>query len=450
MDLIRWEIEQQIEGLSNQVKQYQNIVSLQKESLQLAKDKESYDKSVAKKVKELADLQARIAKLSLDDSREAQAERRKLEGDLAELQEQLADEQSQYAYDAQVDSLDKMADAYEKEKDEEIKVLEKSISSQEKIYRAAISRIETQWSTLYQDIINYNYEAGSTIESEIVEKWGLASEAVQRYGGYLQAVASIQGQLDSLGGGSLSPNVVSNSSPEYEGDTNQTRAAQATRLIQQLISLSQAWHAAAGDTSRQKSLADQAKALGEGELSSQLGRSVVRGTNGVWYLDNIGGKELFATYYASGIEALIKKYHTGGVAGDASTTKDNEVLALLEKGEMVLDERKKAAVYEVIDLAAYMADKFGTSVSKLSAFSLGGGGAFGSVKSAQDAALRDANNITTQNNIGFNIDVHIGGGVGEAEAYRIGQGIGDGAIDRLNEAASRRGIGTLSGLTLRQ
>lgn len=110
-DMIKQEVENQVEILEEQVEQYRNIVDLQKKSLDLEREKDNYTKSVTEKTKAIAELQARIARLDLDDSREAQAEKAKLNEELAELNNDLAETQADYAYEVNSDALDAMADA---------------------------------------------------------------------------------------------------------------------------------------------------------------------------------------------------------------------------------------------------------------------------------------------------------------------------------------------------
>lgn len=163
MDMLKQRIEDEIDALGDMKDAYADLIALRKESLETASEEADYQDQVAEKIKEIAKLQERINALSLDDSRDAQAQRAKLEEELAELQKELADTQADYAKDAQQDSLDKMQDAYEKEKDEEIKVLEDSISSYQKLYDMAIDYIQTYWSTLYDELIDYNTNYGLII-----------------------------------------------------------------------------------------------------------------------------------------------------------------------------------------------------------------------------------------------------------------------------------------------
>lgn len=182
MELVEYEVNQEIEAIERRIESYQEIIDLKKEALETTKEESDYEDEVADKVKEIADIQARINALSLDDSREAQAERIALEEEMAELQGDLADYQADYGIEKQQEMLDKMAEDYTEAREDEIADLEDSISSQEKIYELAIKRIKNDWDSLYDDIIAWNYEAGSNIESEIVDAWELATAAVQEAG----------------------------------------------------------------------------------------------------------------------------------------------------------------------------------------------------------------------------------------------------------------------------
>lgn len=69
---------------------------------------------------------------------------------------------------------------------------------------------------------------------------------------------------------------------------------------------------------------------------SQYGISAYRSTDkedlGTWYTDSTKREKLFDKY-----KRYI--YHTGGIAGDNGTLKDDEILAKLQKGEPVLTQK---------------------------------------------------------------------------------------------------------------
>lgn len=159
-DMIKQENEDQVEALEKEKELYNDIVDRKKESLKLSQDQEKHDRNNADKLKEIAKLQSRIEQLSLDDSREAQAQKRQLEEELYEKQRELADSQSDYSIETQTDALDKEYEAYEQEKDKEINALKETLNSAEKLYQAAIARINNGWDALYEDLMDWNSEYG--------------------------------------------------------------------------------------------------------------------------------------------------------------------------------------------------------------------------------------------------------------------------------------------------
>ena len=204
--LIQYETEEKIKAIEDEIDAYEELVNLRKEALKTAKDEADYSNDIANRTKEIAALEARIAQLSLDDSRDAQAERVALEEELAKLQGDLADVQGDHAYDAQVAALDKDAEAYRESREKEIAELEASISSEEKLYQAALQRIDAGWDTLYGELIAWNIEAGNSLNSDITSNWDLALEAAKRYGSYVDAIVAHTGNpmtVSSLGVGTL-------------------------------------------------------------------------------------------------------------------------------------------------------------------------------------------------------------------------------------------------------
>lgn len=159
-DMIKQENDDKIDALEKEKEAYKDIIDEKKELLRIAKEQADHDKDQADKLKEIAELQSRIDQLALDDSREAAAQRSQLEAELLEKQKALADEQGDYAYDAQVDALDKQYEAFEDTQDKEEKRLKEELNSAEKLYQAAIERIENNWDTLYQELLDWNYNYG--------------------------------------------------------------------------------------------------------------------------------------------------------------------------------------------------------------------------------------------------------------------------------------------------
>ena len=342
MDLIRQETEDHIEALEDQIDAFRKIIELKKESLRASKDEDDYQAGVAKRVKEIADKQAKLAQLERDTSASANAEKAKLAEELAELQNELAEYQADYGYNAQIDALDREADAYEQSKNKEIDHLKSIVNSEVDLYNAAIARIDSDWEQLYADLMAWNEQYGDMIDGpeSITTAWRTAKSAAEEYGSVLSALSGIKNNISYA-----------------EDQANNAAAAdQAMRtIISEMYSNSIAHHSA--DAAGKKHLSDRNLELGA--ALSQYGISAVRGDDGVWYLDKVGGAQLYDKYRKY-------TYHDGGVVGEDPKLKPNELTALLEKGERVVT---KAQNTRLLDLVKSGTDFISGMIGRLSSAS---------------------------------------------------------------------------------
>ena len=322
MDMLKQQVDDQIDALEGMKDAYSEIIDLKRQSMEEDRKATEQQKTIASKLKEIAKLQAQIDALSLDDSREAQAEKAKLMEELADLQEDLADTQADYAQEAQEDALDKMEEAYHREKDEEIAALEESISSYQQLYSMAIAYIESNWNTLYDTLISWNTEYGNVLNSEITTAWDNCLAAAKRYGDYVSALNNIGTDIDS---------VQNSGSNTVVGDTNYSNSSTAEEsihaIIKEMYANSQRYHTA--DAAGQEYLSNRNLQLGA--MLAQYGVTAVRGRDGAWYVDQVGGELLFDKY-----RKYI--YHDGGIVGGGDI-KSNEQLSLLKDKEWVLSEQ---------------------------------------------------------------------------------------------------------------
>ena len=403
MDMLKHRIQQQIDALEDMKDAYADIIKLRKEALDAAKKEAEYEDKVAEKVKQIAKLQAQINALSLDDSRDAQAQKIKLEEEMAELQKELADEQSEYAVDAQKDALDDMQDAYEKEKDSEIAVLEETISSYQKLYDMAIDYIQNHWDTLYSELISWNTEYGNVLNSEITTAWENCLAAAQRYGSYVSALNSINADIEAANNSSNN-SIINNtivgttSKPSQPSNEDNIHA-----IIKEMYRNSQAHHTA--DQATKKQLSDRNLYLGT--QLAQYGVYTHRDNNGAWYMD--GSTQLLYDKYKNYI------YHKGGIAGNNPTLKQNEVMAILEKGEPVLDKKKEEGLYRIIDFTTVLSEKFGKAIASMDMSTL-----FGNMRSIEDKVSGSLNNVSENQGASVRFgDVYIYGANEEtAERHR--------------------------------
>lgn len=334
-DMIRDEIDQQVDALEELKDKYSEIIDKKKESLQLSKDEADYQDEVADKVKEMAKLQEKINALSLDDSRESIAKRKDLEEQLADLQKELGETQANEAYDRQTDNLDKMQEAYEKEKDAEIKKLQDSVSSAEKIYQLARKRISESWSTLYDDLIKWNTSYGSDINAKVEQAWLDATKAMDKYKmSYLDLYDKIgENSSSSIKGNSGSSNIVGNANK----NNTDSDARKIAYLVGQMKSNSDKWLPTMSDKQK-KELHSRNDDLKE-ELNSKYNLGIhYDGNTGVW--KDSTGTNIYDKY--------LGIYHTGGVVGTTASLRQDEMMAVLQKGEIVLDKPKQQSLDSIL------------------------------------------------------------------------------------------------------
>lgn len=348
MDMIEDGIERQIDALEDEKDAYAELIDLKKKSMDETKKETDYQEKVADTIKKIAKLQAKIDSLSLDNSRDAAVQRAKLEEEMAELQKELADTQADHAQEAQKESLDKMQEAYEKEKDEEIKVLEESISSQQKLYDKAIEYIESHWDTLYQELLGWNTEYGSALNQDITNAWDNCLAAAQRYGSYVSALKNIDADIESANGG-VDNITVGNTNYDSSYGSEDAVSAIITQMYRNMKE-----HGGSGSSTspdRKRYLKEWSMSLGNS--LHQYGVMAYRDENGTWWTDPSKTELLFEKY-----KDYIHTYHTGGIAGDKASLKQNEVLAKLEEKEMIIDQDKQKSLFRMMDFVTVLSEKF--------------------------------------------------------------------------------------------
>lgn len=378
MDMLKDRIKQQIDALNDAKKAVKDYVDQLKEAMRAEKENAEYEDELANKLKAIAKLQSKIDALSLDDSRKAQAEKMALEEELAELQKELSKFQADHALDVTEETLDKQYEAYEQEKDDEIEKLEESISSTQKLYDMAIKYIKENWSTLYRELLDWNYEYGNNLNSEITVAWEAAQEAASRYGDFVTAImggiesdiANITAQIQSLtaqisnlststsgvnGIGGAVPNVVGKvdaDSSYSDDDMKQAKRKAVSDVVSQMRALSAQWHTA--DKATQKQLSDQALQLGA-TLASYGVVAHRDEPTGAWYIDN----DLLNPSNVG--KLLYNCYHTGGFVGE-EPLKPNEEYIKAEKGELILTNSQQDSFAAQVDSFKATADAFSKSV----------------------------------------------------------------------------------------
>ena len=141
----------------------------------------------------------------------------------------------------------------------------------------------------------------------------------------------------------------------------------------------------------------------------------------------------------------IPKYHTGGVVAGNASSKE-EVFALLEAGEIVLNDQEQQAFYKIIDFQSKLADRLGVDLGQtlLPLTSLNTTPDFGNM------APGVINSSTeTVFNPEFHIEISHNGEMSDDAARRYGEEIADTAIAKLYSAFERKGISNHNGARLK-
>ena len=401
MDGIRNANDEQIEQLEEQKSAYQDLIDLKKKLLEDTRDEADYEREVTNRVKEIAKLQERITQLELDDSREAQAERIALEEELAEKQQELADYQADYATDATIDALDDQSDAYSSAMDEQIDAVRKQVEDEVNLREEAIRKIDAEYEQMMENVKGYFESLGITIDEELLQKLTQGLDLVSQFGSYNDAVDGIG---DNAG----------ISAPGNEAFASQ----QIPALVEQMKRNSEAWHTAnsSGNLAERERLVQENERIAQ-FLKTTFGLDIYKDSaQGVWYIRT-----------AQGIQRLFDVYHNGGVVGGKQTVANNELMALLEKGEIVLNNEQQISLLDRIKemstaVSRIVADTARSMVSVIPNF-----GALSQVGGSTYAPV-------------INVEIQHNGSMSDEDAKRYGDTIGERALDTLWKAMNQRGI----------
>ena len=153
--------------------------------------------------------------------------------------------------------------------------------------------------------------------------------------------ADIEAANSNYGSNGISNNTVVGTTGNHASSTNED-AIHA--IIKQMYKNAQDWFTA--DQGKKQSL--DAQNLELGKRLAGYGVNAYR-NDGAWYASD--GSLLFDKYRKY-------TYHKGGIVGDDPTLKQNEVMAVLEKGEAVLDKRREEGLYRLVEFATTLSDRF--------------------------------------------------------------------------------------------
>ena len=143
----------------------------------------------------------------------------------------------------------------------------------------------------------------------------------------------------------------------------------------------------------------------------------------------------------------VPKYHNGGVVSEVNIGKD-ETLAILQKGEVVLNDAKQDSLYRIIDFQTELSKRLGVAIGTMQV----PGSPSLPISTMMQSAMQDiisggAQSFVFEPRIEVNITHN--GSMADNDARDYGEKIAGVAIDKLYSAFERRGISSTRGSRLK-
>jgi hypothetical protein len=173
----------QLDGYKKQIDSRKKILD------QLLEEKERKD-DLAEHEKDISSIQNELLELQFDTSQEAMAKRLELQDQLAEAQKKLADYQFKNGIEDQKDALDSDYDKYKEEIDAKIAIIDAYLDRPGQIAIDALTKIKTEGTHLYDQLIEWNRQYGSGLDEEVVQPWEEAYEIIKKFKGDLHEIAT--------------------------------------------------------------------------------------------------------------------------------------------------------------------------------------------------------------------------------------------------------------------
>ncbi len=311
-NLIKWEKEQDIKAIQDRIDKYKEIIDLRKKELDAAKALDDFNKGIEKDNKSLSKLQEKLSQLERDNSNAPaiKAQKKQLAEDIAQLQDGISEKQRDKYVDDQKQAYDDDFEAFKTTKDREIEVIENFLSNAGELTRAAIARIESDNGQLYNQLITWNAIYGSGIDSDVTNAWNRATAALSEYGSVL---ASIQALSRSVSSDFEYPEF---NVSESKGSSLANNAPSNANIVSRM-KVNSAEYGTASATRKEALHAENQ------QLAAQLqgGKATFDANSGVWY-------------WSDGTPLYQKKFHQGGIVGNAQVSAAQLNFARLMKGEV--------------------------------------------------------------------------------------------------------------------
>ena len=189
---------------------------------------------------ELTKLQAQAELLKLDTSRSGRAKYAELLEEIKEKQQEISDSQADHTYDATIDALDEADEKYQEYIQDKIDALNEKMENQGEWLRYVYSYIEsTKPSQLLSELKAYNYKYGDGINQTVDKIWNKYEQYADTvYGntGYLAEILSelrdleitYQAQVDAVDADDDDPNPSGNAADDLHSAVKRSNLAKNT------------------------------------------------------------------------------------------------------------------------------------------------------------------------------------------------------------------------------
>ena len=181
ISMLKQQANDQKDALKDQLDGYKKIIDAKKKILDQMQEEDKYQDELAEKNQDLSDIDNELLQIQFDNSDEAKRRRLELEDEKAKKITEIDQFQADRGVEIQKDALDEEYDRYEEQLSKKIDALDDYLKREGAIRAEAISLLESRNQTFYNNLMAWNRQYGSGIDSDITAKWNNATAAANNY-----------------------------------------------------------------------------------------------------------------------------------------------------------------------------------------------------------------------------------------------------------------------------
>lgn len=232
------------EELKDQINSHKEAIESAKEELDIRLKQIDAEKELAGFSKDRADKESDIVKLaskinslrvaSEQGDMNATNQIITLEEERAKIQEELDELINDRSFDLRKEGLEAQYNEFEKTQNDEIKIIEDNLDDVAYMAKMVNEKINSSTETLFNDMIKYSSEYGTSFEADVIAKWEKALALIREYNSALQG-GSGSFDFKDYNGGSAKDTVLdqmrsnkslwTNASPEEKKRLNQANVS---------------------------------------------------------------------------------------------------------------------------------------------------------------------------------------------------------------------------------